>query len=144
MAKPPLAHIKIEGLKELQSAIKAAEGKLPKSIGDAHKRVGDFIISKVPQGSANAVGSGTGADIRASATKRDVVIRAGGAHRATRAAKRGVLPSFIQWGKTEIQPFAKNQRPLIIGVFDTHYDEIAQFFMDEIVNTLDPAFFKTS
>lgn len=124
------AHIEIEGLKELQSAIKAAQGKLPASIGVAHKNVGAFIISKLPDGDPHAVGSGTGAFVRPSATKRDVVLRVG--HGGREASKN-------QWGKTPVQPF-KRGRPFIVGTIEKHQREIEQKFLDEIMKALSPAF----
>jgi hypothetical protein len=125
------AHIEIEGLKELQTAIKKQQGKLPASLGEAHRNVGSFIIGKLPAGNPNAVGSGSGATVRPSATKRDVVLRVG--HGGREASKN-------QWGKTEVQPFASG-RPYIIGTIKDNQDAIEQMFLDELTKALEPAFY---
>jgi hypothetical protein len=123
-------HIKVEGLKELQSAIKRQQGKLPKSIGDAHKEVGRFIIGKLPPGDPHAVGAGSGATVRPSATKRDVILRVGGAHRDARKD---------QWGKKEVQPFIGG-RPFIIGTALDNQKAIEEKFLEETMKALSPAF----
>lgn len=127
-------HIEIEGLKELQSAIKKAQGKLPASIGEAHKEVGRFVIGKLPQGNPNAVGSGSGATVRPSATKRDVVLRVG-------SGARGA--SKNQWGKVPVQPFVSG-RPYIVGTVEKYRKEIEQKFMEEMMKALKPAFAESS
>ena len=124
------AHIKVEGMKELQTAIRKAEGKLPKSLGEAHKEVGRFIIGKIPPGNPNAVGAGSGATVRPSASKRDVLLRVGGAHR---------LMHKNQWGKGEVQPF-ESGRPYILGVVLENQEAIEQKFLDETMKALEPAF----
>lgn len=123
-------HIEVEGLKELQTAIKRSQGKLPASIGQAHKNVGSFIISKLPPGDPRAVGAGSGATVRPSATKRDVVLRVGHGGRAA---------SRFQWGKTAVQPFTSG-RPYIVGTVERYRKEIEQKFIDEIMKALSPAF----
>ena len=132
-------HIEIDGLKELQTAIRHQQGKLPASIGAAHKEVGRFIIGKLPEGDPHAVGAGSGATVRPSASKRDVLLMVGGKHRETLAASREVPSQFIQWGKTEVQPF-RSGRPYIIGAVEEHQDEIEQKFIDEVTKALAPAF----
>ena len=125
------AHIEVEGLKELQTAIKRQQGKLPASIGEAHKEIGRFVIGKLPAGNPHAVGAGSGADVRPSATKRDVVLRVG--HGGREASK-------YQWGKQAVQPF-ESGRPFIVGVIQDNQEAIEQKFMDETVKALSPAFF---
>jgi len=134
-------HLVVEGYEQLQRNIKQVEGKLPASIGEAHKEVGRFLISKIPQGSPNAVGAGTGAEIRASAKKRDLNIMVGGAHRAKTAAERHVPTAYIQWGKKEQQPF-KSGRPYILKYVKEYQDQIIEKFNDEIAKALDKAFYK--
>jgi hypothetical protein len=131
MIKP---HIEVEGLKELQIAIKRGQGKLPKSIGEAHKNVGRFVIGKIPAGNPHAVGAGSSASVRPSATKRDVILRVG--HGGREAAKN-------QWGKTLVQPFTSG-RPHIIGTVLKYQEEIEQLFLDETLRAVGPAFFSAS
>ena len=142
MAQPKFsAHIRIEGLKEVQAALRNAENKLPKALGEAHKEIGQFIIGKVPQGSANAVGTGTGSTLRASATKRDVVLRVGGANRAAIASERHIATRRTQWGKSEVQPF-QSGRPYIIGTMEDNRDEILEVFKQKYLKLFDPAFYR--
>jgi hypothetical protein len=129
-----LVHIEVEGLKELQRDIKQREGKLPAALGQAHKRVGAFVIGKLPEGNPNAVGAGSGADIRPSATKRDVIIRAG---HAGREGKKD------QWGKIPVQPF-ESGRPYIVGAIEENEDAISEMFLDELMDALSPAFYSAS
>lgn len=131
MIKP---HIEVEGLKEMQAAIKRAQGKLPASIGEAHKEVGRFIIGKLPPGDPHAVGAGASASVRPSATKRDVVLRVG--HGKREAAKN-------QWGKTPVQPFVSG-RPHIIKAVTDNQEAIEQKFLDETLKAVGPAFFSAS
>lgn len=131
MAFKGAPHIEVEGLKELQSAIKKAQGKLPASIGEAHKEVGRFVIGKLPQGDPHAVGSGSGATVRPSATKRDVVLRVGSGARTA---------SKNQWGKVPVQPFVSG-RPYIVGTIKDNQDDIEQKFLEETLKAIGPAFF---
>lgn len=126
------AHIEVEGLRELQAAIKRQQGQLPAALGQAHKDVGAFIIGKLPAGDPHAVGAGAGATVRPSATKREVLLRVG--HKDRVAARN-------QWGKTIVQPFVPG-RPYIVGAVEQHQDEIEQKFLDEMVKLLGPAFFE--
>jgi hypothetical protein len=123
-------HIVVEGLRELQAGIKKAEGKLPKSLGEAHKEVGRFIIGKLPAGDPHAVGAGSGASIRPSATKREVILRVG--HGGRTAHKN-------QWGKREVQPFAAG-RPYIVGTIEENQEAIEEKFLDETMKVLDDVF----
>lgn len=133
------AHIEVEGLKELQAAIKRQQGKLPAALGQAHKDVGAFVISRLPPGDPHAVGAGTGASVRPSASKREVLLRAGHSGRPPdRGSRGGVL---AQWGKREVQPFVPG-RPYIVQTVQRHQAEIEQKFLDEMVKVLGPAFFK--
>ena len=134
------AHIQIEGLKELQAGLRDAQGKLPKALGEAHKRVGQFIISKLPEASPEAVGMGTGSTVRASATKRDVILRAGTSARVGRAAERHVPVKFIQWGKMEVQPFEAGGRPYIVGTIEENMEQIEDVFLAEMAQVVGPKF----
>lgn len=125
------AHIEVEGLRELQAAIKRQQGRLPDALGQAHKDVGAFVIGRLPAADPHAVGTGTGATVRPSASKREVLLRVG--HSGREASRN-------QWGKREVQPFAPG-RPYIVGTIEQHQDEIEQRFLDEMVKVLGPAFF---
>lgn len=134
MAFKGAAHIEVEGLKELQTAIKRQQGKLPAAIGEAHKEIGQFIIGKLPEGDPHAVGMGSGATVRPSATKRDVVLRVG------HGAREGHKP---QWGSKEVQPF-ESGRPYIVGAIQDNQEQIEEMFMKKYMDVLGPAFFKAS
>jgi hypothetical protein len=135
-------HLVVEGYEELQRNIKKVEGKLPASIGEAHKEVGRFLISKIPTGDPHAVGVGKGAEIRASAKKRDLNITVGGAHRAHVASKHHLDPRIPQWGKTPVPPFPKMGRPYILDTIYKYEDEIIEKFNKELEKALDDAFYK--
>lgn len=124
------AHIKVEGLREMQAALKKSQGKLPDSIGQAHKRVGQFVIAKLPPADPHAVGAGSGASVRPSATKREVLLRVG--HSKREAAKD-------QWGRKEVQPFAPG-RPYIVGTVERYEDEIVEEFRKQVLEAVGPAF----
>ena len=133
------AHLEVEGLKEFQADLKRQQGKLPDVLGQIHKELGQFIIGKLPEGNPYAVGAGTGAAVRPSATKRDVVLRAGyGAREAIIGSRGGVLP---QWGKTVVQPF-ESGRPYIVGAIEENEEAIYQKFIDRYTEALAPAFYK--
>jgi hypothetical protein len=126
-------HIQIDGLRELQRDLKASQGKLPKALGEAHKNVGRFVISKVPQGDPHAVGAGSGATIRPSATKRDVLLRVGYGAREHH---------FQQWGETRVMPFAPgpHSRPHIVGTIEQNRGAIVEKFLDETMKALKSVF----
>lgn len=128
---PKVAHIEVEGLNELQVAVKRQCGQLPKALGEAHKNVGRFVIGKLPEGDPHAVGAGSGAAVRPSATKRDVLLRVG--HGGRKAHKE-------QWGSVPVQPF-QPIRPYIVGAIQDYEAEIEQTFLDEVTKALGPAFF---
>ena len=137
MAAPGHAHIQIEGYKEFQRALRHAEDKsLPKAIGEVHRDVGKFIVSKLePRPQPEAVGAGAGASVRASATKRELLLRVGGGHRNETAP-------YAQWGKTHVGAVGKGAppRPYIIQTALAHEDEIRQRLLDGVVEALSPAF----
>lgn len=135
------AHIQVEGLRELQAAIKKQQGQLPAALGQAHKEIGAFVIGKLPPGDPHAVGTGAGATVRPSASKREVLLRAGSGARVDRAAERDVPMAYEQWGRRQVQPFARG-RPYIVGAIEENQDEIEQMFLDQMVKVLGPAFFE--
>ena len=129
-------HIEVEGLKEFQSDLKRQMGKLPAEIGQIHKEVGQFIIGKLPEGDPHAVGMGSGATVRPSATKRDVVLRVGGAH-------RDPGKDYMQWGKQVVQPF-ESGRPFIVGAIQDNQEQIEEMFMKKYMEVLGVAFHSSS
>jgi len=138
---PGVPHIQVFGLRELQLAIKRQQGELPKALGKVHKDIGTFIIGKLPAADPHAVGSGSGATVRPSATKREVLLRAGSGAREARASGRGVSVKAEQWGSRPVQPYIKG-RPYIVGTIEENEDEIEQRFLDAMTEILGPAFFK--
>ena len=135
------APIQIEGYKDFQRDLRRESKDLPKAIGRTHKEVGKFIISKIePKLVPASVGEGAGSMVRASATKRDLLLLVGGSHRAARAQENKTAVKPQQWGKHEVWPKVANKRPYIIGTALDHEDEIRQRLLDGIVKQLSPAF----
>ena len=132
-------YIEVDGLKEFQRATRrAADQNLPKRMGEAHKRVGLFIKKLVDaESDPDAVGRGKGADLRPSASKREVLLRLGGGHRA------GHTP-VKQWGREVVRPFRPApRRPDVKGTADRHEREIGSFFLRAVSEAMDPAFYDT-
>lgn len=128
MARPRIdAHIQVEGLRELQDGLRNAKGKLPTELGIAHRDVGKFIISRLPAGDPQAVGAGPGAKVRASSTKREVLLRVGYPQRGGRKA---------QWGRELVQPFISG-RPYIIQTVKVHEPEIVDYFMERVMQLVE-------
>lgn len=128
----------VEGLREFQRAVrKSTDRELPKRLGQANKRVGQLVISRLqPRPARIAVGAGKGATPRASASKRDVILRVGGAHRSGHAPEK-------QWGRQVVQPFRHApKRPHIIGTARRHEREIVDLYLAGIAEAVDPAFYK--
>jgi hypothetical protein len=119
---------------------RAADANLPRRIGEAHKRVGQKFIRDwlTPKPDPAAVGVGSGADVRPSATKREVQLLVGGAHRA------GHTPE-MQWGKRPgRQPNeAAPKRPWIRGSVDRHQRDLEQEYLEAVSDAMSPAFYDT-
>lgn len=132
--------IKIEGLKEFQRAArKGTDSELPKRLGRAHKHIGELVISKLsPAPTPAAVGVGGGSSVRPSASKRDVLLRVGGGHRA------GHSPE-MQWGRKPGRrpgtPAPK--RPYIKGTVDAHRGQIETEYLQAISAAMSGAFAET-
>lgn len=135
--------IEVEGLKEFQSAVKAAlRGPLPREFGEAHRQIGELVISKLtPKPDPAAVGAGRGADVRASASKRDVILRVGGGHRAS-----GEHTNKQPWGaRRVVRPgTVVGPRPYIRKTIDKHSREIGDAYLKAISRAMDGAFAETS
>jgi hypothetical protein len=132
--------IEVEGLKEFQAAARrAVDSGLPKRLGEANKSIGQLVISKLsPSPDASSVGEGAGAAVRASASKREVMLLVGGAH-------RGRHTPYMQWGKRP-GPLAfrpRPKRPNIRGTVDKHQGEIEDAYLKAVSQAMKPAFDKT-
>jgi hypothetical protein len=131
-----MSAIQVDGYREFQRDLKAAEGRLPKALGEAHKNIGRFVISHLdPSPNPAAVGAGAGAAVRASATKREVIMRVGGKHRAEHSPKQ-------QWGKKQVDPFhqPRSARPFIQKTATDREKEVLDLFENELMKALGPAF----
>lgn len=132
--------IRIEGHREFNRAVsRAVDRDLPKRIGQVHKEVGRLVISKLPAGDPAAVGRGAGAAVRPSATRREVILRVGGAHRARRASEYERPMRAWWWGRGVVNPPSAG-RPNIIGTAVRHQDEITRMLFDGIERALRPPF----
>lgn len=134
--------IEIVGLKEFQRASRrAVDTELPRRLGQAHKHIGELVISKLePRPDPAAVGAGRGADVRSSASKRDVILRTGGGHRAS-----GIYTKMQPWGaRRVVRPgIPVPARPYIRRTIDNHYDEIADAYLEAISAAMSGAFAQT-
>lgn len=128
--------IEVDGLREMTAAVrKAKDHDLSKRYGEAHKRVGAFVIARLtPRPDPVAVGEGAGAAVRPSATKAQVVLRVGGAHR-----KRSPLST---WGKRQVPSRGRQRppRPFITGTIAANQPAIEGEYLDAVHDALDPAF----
>ena len=134
-----MAYIEVEGLKEFNRAVRMAKDKaLDKRIGQANKKIGQLVIDRLaPALDPAAVGAGRGATPRASASKREVLLRVGGAHRAA-----GPNTRMQPWGAKRVTPVGKPTPPrsFIQGTAAEHFDEIGDAWMDAIIEAFSPAF----
>lgn len=138
-----MAYIQVEGLKEFQRAVRAAKDReLDKRLGQASKKVGQLVIDRLsPAPDPLAVGSGRGAHVRPSASKREVLLRVGGGHRAA----NGATPEQTRmqpWGARRALRVGKPApaRPDIQGTVERHFDEIGETWMDAVIDAFAPAF----
>jgi hypothetical protein len=127
-----MSAIKLEGFKEFQKAVRIANGgKLPKEIGRAHKQVGEFVISKLrPAPVPGAVGAGSGATVRPSASSREVLLRVGGGHRKA---------NFQQWGRRGIRPQTPG-RPYIVNTAKQNEAGVLKILEQRVDSALNQAF----
>jgi len=131
--------IEVEGLKQFQMAARrSVDAELPKRLGQAHKKIGELVISRLkPRPDPAAVGIGAGATVRASASKRDVILRVGGAHRPR--------PPMSIWGKQRVTQPGRHapERPYIRGTIDRHEREIGDAYLKAISKAMSGAFAET-
>lgn len=142
--------IEIEGLKELNRAIsRAADRNLARRMGQANKEIGRLVLSKLdPPPDPAAVGTGAGATPRASATRREVVIRAGGKHRAVAADGSPIPARYVRmrvWGRKRTRDLGKSAppRPYIQETARRHEDEIGRKWLEAVSEAMSPAFHDT-
>lgn len=130
--------IQVEGLRELNREIRrSVDRELPKRMGQANKSIGELVIARLsPRPDPAAVGEGAGSTVRPSASKREVLLRVGGAHRAGKAPR-------MQWGKRPVrQPgVPAPKRPYIRQTVDRYYDEITGAYLGAIEQAMGPAFY---
>lgn len=125
----PSFRIEVEGYKEFARAVGRADAALGKQLGQVHKDIGAFVISKLQP---KSVGEGAGAKVRPSATRREVLLRVGGTWRDERAR---------QWGRRQEFPGGHApDRPDIVGTAERHQKEIEQRLLDAIDTTFKPPF----
>jgi len=129
MADKPPFRIEVEGYKEFRRAVARADKELAKKLGQVHKDVGAFVISKLQPPS---VGEGAGAKVRPSATRREVLLRVGGTWRDEHQR---------QWGKKQEWPGGHApDRPDILGTAERHQAEIEQRLLNLIDKVYKPPF----
>lgn len=136
----PFGEVRVEGLKEFQRAARrAADTDLPKRLGQANKQIGELVIRRLsPPPDPAAVGQGAGAAVRPSASKREVLLRVGGKHRA------GHSPQ-MQWGKRPARTPGRRapERPYIRQTVEDNRREIEQAYLAAVAAAMRPAFHKT-
>lgn len=111
---------------------------LPKRLGQANKAIGQRFISDWlhPKPDPTAVGENR-ADVRPSASKNQVLLRAGGKHRAGHTPEK-------QWGKKVVRPFRRApKRPYIKQSAERHKGEIEDAWLNAISEAMKPAFHET-
>jgi len=152
MATNKFGEIDVDGLKEFQRAARrSTDTELPKRLGRAHKHIGQLVIDRLyPSSNPAAVGKGAGAAVRASASKRDVLLRVGGKHRVHESIPKpttsGDRYAYAYWGK-RAGPLAfqrRPERPHIRGTIDRYADEIGDEYLEAISAAMSGAFAKTT
>lgn len=130
MADTPPFKIEVEGYAEFRRAVARSNKDLAKRLGQVHKDVGAFIISKLQP---KSVGEGAGAKVRPSATRREVMLRVGGGWRGDGPVK--------QWGKEQEWPGGDPpDRPDILGTAERYQTEIEQKLLDAVMKAYKPPF----
>lgn len=131
-----MAYIEVDGLKEFNRAVRQMRStQLNKRIGQANKEIGKLVIDRLePRPDPAAIGSGKGASVRPSASKREVLLRVGGSHRPK--------PPLSVWGKRRVLRVGATApaRPFIQGTAERHQDDIGELWLDAVVDAFAPAF----
>lgn len=138
--------------RRFQRAVRrSVDRDLPKRLGQANKSIGAMVIAKLsPRPDPAAVGLGRGAAVRPSASKREVVLRVGGAHRVNPSLPKPTSSNnrwaLAVWGKRQ-GPLAfrkRPPRPHIRQTVEDHRDEIEQAWLKAVADAMKPAFHKTT
>lgn len=118
----------------------AAQRDLPKNMGQAHKEIGQFIISRMDYADPGAVGTGRGSVVRPSASKRDVLLRVGGSHRAS-----GPYTKMQPWGRLRVvRPGTQTpDRPHIWGTIWDNKRDIEKVYAEKVGKAMSPVFAKS-
>lgn len=135
----PFGQVEVDrdSLRQFMAAVRSStDTELPRRLGQANRSVGEKFIYQWlrPKPEPAAVGQGAGAAVRPSSSKRDVVLRVGGAHRA------GHTP-YKQWGRRAVNPFEPAPpRPYIRESANDHLDEIQEAWLEAITEAMSPPF----
>ena len=135
----PPKSIEVVGLKEFQRAVRrSTDTDLPKRLGQANKEIGRLVIDRLqPRPDPAAIGKGAGSTVRPSASKREVLLRVGGKHRADHSPQ-------AQWGKRPVRPFGKApKRPYIRQTAEKHRKEIGRAWIKAVAEAMKPVFHET-
>lgn len=127
--------------KRFQRAVRrSSDTDLPKRLGQANKEIGQRFISEWlhPKPDPQAVGEGRGAAVRPSASKREVLLRVGGGHRADHTPQ-------MQWGKRLGRPIRRKAppRPYIRESVERHRPQIMDAWLEAVSKAMGPAFYDT-
>lgn len=138
-----MAYIEVEGLREFNKAIRQWKSKeLNRELGQANKKIGQMVIDRLsPSPNPAAIGMGRGATVRASASKREVLLRVGGGHRAA-----GPFTNMQPWGAKRGTPVGQPtpKRPHIQGTAEMNLGEIEEAWMDAVMEAFHNALGGTS
>lgn len=135
--------VQFKGNRQFQRQVsRAVDRDLPKRIGQVNKDVGTFVRDRLqPPPTPAAVGASYGATVRPSATRREVILRVGGGHRAdVRWPGQRLSGSRTWWGRSRGNTNVSGQRPNIIGTAEQHEDTIVRMLAEGYERALKPPF----
>ena len=145
MARGKFGEIEINNAdwKRFQRGIRrAVDTDLPKRLGQANKSIGQLVISRLsPRPDPAAVGAGAGAAVRASASRREVLLRVGGKHRENASlphpTKSKARYALAAWGRRSGGFFGRRpKRPHIRETVERNRPEIEQAWLDAVGQAL--------
>ena len=148
----PFGQIEIDrdDLKRFHRAVRQAQSKeLDTRLKQANKSVGQLIIDRLsPRPDPAAIGAGAGAAVRASASKREVLLRVGGKHRERESLPKPTTSkaryALATWGRrAAMMPGPRPKRPHIRETVERHREEIQEAWLDATLAALDGAFYET-